>query len=83
MGLQRSLQTTGVAHQVHGVEHAKPSRPHALAVLHLHCRWRKSPAELALMRRSAQLAAAAMTQCMQQSRPGVHEHQLAATFEYQ
>ena len=34
------------------------------------------------MRRSAQLAAAAMTQCMQQSRPGVHEHLLAATFEY-
>lgn len=52
--------------------------PHVLC-----CRWRKSPAELALMRRSAQLAAAAMTRCMQQSRPGVHEHQLASTFEYQ
>jgi len=50
--------------------------------LNLH-RWRKSPAELALMRRSAQLASAAMTQCMQQSQPGVHEHQLAASFEYQ
>ncbi|KAL4459002.1 hypothetical protein ABPG75_013867 [Micractinium tetrahymenae] len=45
-------------------------------------RWRKSPAELALMRQSAQLAAAAMRECIQMSHPGVHEHQLAAAFEH-
>jgi len=45
-------------------------------------RWRKSAAELALMRQSAKLAAAAMTECMQMSQPGVHEHQLAAAFEH-
>lgn len=45
-------------------------------------RWRKSPAELALMRHSAKLAAAAMLGCIQQSHPGVHEHKLAASFEH-
>lgn len=64
-------------------EAAKQHRVMPLRPLTHRLRWRKSPAELALMRRSAQLAAAAMTQSMQQSRPGVHEHQLAATFEYQ
>ena len=34
------------------------------------------------MRHSAKLAAAAMSSCMQQSHAGVHEHQLAADFEY-
>ncbi|EFN53170.1 hypothetical protein CHLNCDRAFT_136970 [Chlorella variabilis] len=45
-------------------------------------RWRKSPAELALMQHSAQLAAAAMSGCIQRSQPGVHEHQLAVVFEH-
>ncbi|KAL4859087.1 Intermediate cleaving peptidase 55 [Chlorella vulgaris] len=45
-------------------------------------RWRKSAAELALLRRSAKLAAAAMAGCIQQSHPGVHEHLLAASFEH-
>jgi hypothetical protein len=43
----------------------------------------KSPAEVALMRRSAQIAAAGLTQCMRLSRPGILEHQLAATFEFE
>ncbi len=34
------------------------------------------------MRQSAQLAAAAMRDCIQMSHPGVHEHQLAAAFEH-
>lgn len=45
-------------------------------------RWRKSAAELALMRRSARLATAAMAGCMARSRPGVSEHELAAHFEH-
>lgn len=40
----------------------------------------KSPAEAALMRRSAQVAAHAMRRCMEATRPGVTEYQLAATF---
>jgi len=45
-------------------------------------RWVKSPAELELMRRSAGAAAAAMTECMKTSKPGVKEHDLAALFEF-
>lgn len=43
-------------------------------------RWRKSAAELELMRASASLAARALSRCMQLSRPGVEEHFLGATF---
>lgn len=43
-------------------------------------RWQKSAAELALMRRSAAIAAASIKLCMQRTRPGVFEFQLAATF---
>jgi Xaa-Pro aminopeptidase len=35
------------------------------------------------MRRSAQITAAVLMQCMRVSRPGVLEHQLAATFEFE
>lgn len=45
-------------------------------------RWIKSPAELSLMRKSAAAAAAAMTDCMARSAPGVSEHSIAAHFEY-
>lgn len=45
-------------------------------------RWVKSPAEIQLMRRSAQLAANAIKSCMSYGVPGTHEHQLAALFEF-
>jgi Xaa-Pro aminopeptidase len=45
-------------------------------------RWIKSPAEAALMRRSAELAAHAHRACMINSLPGVGEAQLAALFEF-
>ena len=45
-----------------------------------HCRWEKSGAEAELMQASASATAAAMTECMQLTRPGVQEHQLAAVF---
>ncbi|CAD7695314.1 unnamed protein product [Ostreobium quekettii] len=45
-------------------------------------RWRKSPAEIQLLGRSASLAASALRRCMEISRPGVAEATLAATFEY-
>lgn len=45
-------------------------------------RWEKSDAEIKLMQASASATAAAMKECMQLSRPGVQEHQLAALFEY-
>lgn len=44
------------------------------------CRWEKSSAEAGLMQASASATAAAMTECMQLTRPGVQEHQLAAVF---
>lgn len=44
------------------------------------CRWEKSSAEAGLMQASAAATAAAMTECMQLTRPGVQEHQLAAVF---
>ncbi len=43
-------------------------------------RWRKSGAEVELMRRSARAAAMALQRCMQMSHGGVHEAQIAATF---
>eukprot|EP00887_Chlorella_sp_A99_P006650 scaffold3.g6650.t1 len=46
-------------------------------------RWVKSPAELALMRRSATLAAGAVARCMAASVPGVREHSIAALFEFE
>lgn len=70
----RKLPPFQQAAQQHRVQ---PLRP----LLH-RLRWRKSAGELALMRHSAQLAAAAMTECIQMSHPGVQEHQLAATFEH-
>jgi len=44
------------------------------------CRWRKSASELSLMRQSSALAADAIYKCMQESKPGISEHQLAARF---
>jgi Xaa-Pro aminopeptidase len=43
-------------------------------------RWRKSPAEVALLRRSARAAAQAMQRCMQLSHGGASESAIAATF---
>ena len=43
-------------------------------------RWEKSGAEAELMQASASATATAMTECMQLTRPGVQEHQLAALF---
>lgn len=44
------------------------------------CRWRKSAAEVELMRQSASLAAQSLARCMQLTKPGVEEHFLGATF---
>ncbi|KAK9908284.1 hypothetical protein WJX75_005446 [Coccomyxa subellipsoidea] len=46
-------------------------------------RWRKSGAEVELMRQSASLAAQSLARCMQLTKPGVEEHFLGATFEYE
>jgi Xaa-Pro aminopeptidase len=54
---------------------AQPLRP----LLH-RLRWRKSGAELQLMRTSALVAGAAIRRCIGISRPGIHEGALAATF---
>lgn len=56
----------------------KPLRPYLHAL-----RWVKSPAEAALMRRSAQIAASAHRKCMMVTRPGLPEYAVAAMFEYQ
>lgn len=53
----------------------QPLRP----LLH-RLRWRKSGAELRLMRTSALVAGAAVRRCIGISQPGVHEGALAATF---
>jgi Xaa-Pro aminopeptidase len=42
----------------------------------------KSPREVEVMRRAGQLAAAAVTEAMRSTRPGVVEHQLAAVADY-
>ncbi len=55
-------------------------------MLHVSCfqlmrhRWEKSDAEIGLMQASAKATAAAMKECIQLSRPGVQEDQLAAVF---
>ena len=46
-------------------------------------RWRKSPAELRLMRASALVAGAAVARCVGLTRPGVREGALAAAFEFE
>ncbi|KAK9822676.1 hypothetical protein WJX81_007251 [Elliptochloris bilobata] len=46
-------------------------------------RWVKSAAELALLRKSAAISAAAMARCLRLTREGVSESVLAATFEYE
>jgi len=43
-------------------------------------RWEKSDAEVDLMQASASATAAAMKECIQLSRPGIQEAQLAAVF---
>ena len=43
-------------------------------------RWRKSTAEVDLMRQSATAAAQGLRRCMALSQPGVTEHRLAAAF---
>jgi hypothetical protein len=45
-----------------------------------HDRWRKSPAELELMRKSAAIAASGLQLAMQRTHPGVFEFQIASTF---
>jgi len=55
-------------------------RVSALRPLLHRLRWRKSNAELRLMRTSALVAGAAIRRCIGMSRPGVHEGALAATF---
>ena len=74
----------GLHHLPAFLEASLQSRVHPLRPLLHSLRWRKSPAELALMRRSAQLAAGAMAECMRLSHGagGTHEHSLAAAFEY-
>ncbi|KAI8476421.1 MAG: peptidase M24, structural domain-containing protein [Monoraphidium minutum] len=59
------------------------ARVQALRPLMHRLRWRKSAAELRLMRASALAAGAAVRRCIGISRPGVHEAELAATFEYE
>lgn len=61
---------------------AQQGRVQPLRPLTHKLRWRKTPAELALMRRSAAAAASAMTQCMAHTRPGVSEHTIASLFEW-
>ncbi len=51
---------------------------------HLHAmRLHKDAAELAVMRRAAEISAAAQIELMRQCRPGMYEYQLAALFAYQ
>lgn len=45
-------------------------------------RWRKSAAELKLMRTSAAIAASGIQLAMQRTRPGMFEFQIASTFEH-
>ncbi|KAK3272650.1 hypothetical protein CYMTET_19071 [Cymbomonas tetramitiformis] len=59
-----------------------PLAPNALRPVMHHLRWRKSPAEVEVMRRSAELSAAAMSRCMAESHGGVEENTLASIFEY-
>lgn len=61
--------------------HACRPRGSAASMVHaLTRRWEKSSAEAGLMQASAAATAAAMTECMQLTRPGIQEHQLAAVF---
>lgn len=45
-------------------------------------RWKKSAAEVSLLRQAASMAADGIKQCMRLTRPGAREYQLAATFEH-
>jgi Xaa-Pro aminopeptidase len=69
-------------HAVRAALEAAGARPRAgpLRPLLHRLRWRKSAAELQLMRTSALAAGAAIERCIGISRPGVHEQALAATF---
>jgi Xaa-Pro aminopeptidase len=60
---------------------AQAGRARPLRALTHRLRWRKSPAEQALMRKSAGIAAAAMVECMRASRPGVQEGELSSIFD--
>lgn len=51
------------------------------AILHA-MRWKKSEAEIDLMRRSAQISATSMMDCMRTTSPETTEHDLSALFEY-
>ena len=53
-----------------------------LSPLLVQMRLLKSPAEIAVMRRSGQLTALAVNEAMKATQPGVHEYQLGAIAEY-
>lgn len=53
-----------------------------LSPLLVQMRLLKSPAEIAVMRRSGQLTALAVNEAMKATRPGVYEYQLGAVAEY-
>jgi Xaa-Pro aminopeptidase len=53
-----------------------------LSPLLVQMRLLKSPAEIAVMRRSGQLTALAVNEAMRATRPGVYEYQLGAVAEY-
>eukprot|EP00899_Mesostigma_viride_P015856 jgi/Mesvir1/24271/Mv10971-RA.2 len=46
-------------------------------------RWIKSPAEIAMMRKSAEIAGCAMRKCVQTCDYGMNEYEMAALFEYE
>ncbi|CAG9467586.1 unnamed protein product [Pedinophyceae sp. YPF-701] len=75
--VQRTLEA---AFSERGTQHRR--RPVSLRRLTHRVRWRKSPAEQALMRESAQIASSAIRECIQASHPGIPEAHLAARFEY-
>ncbi|GAB4823335.1 hypothetical protein N2152v2_010381 [Parachlorella kessleri] len=80
--LERAGETSGVRHLAAFQELVKQDRVQHLRPLMHRLRWRKSSAELSLMRRSASIAAASLASCMRASHDMVHEHSLAAQFEY-
>jgi Xaa-Pro aminopeptidase len=63
-----------------GLRHDDPLQP--LRPLLHPLRWRKSQAEVAALRRSAGAAAAALRACIGHTRPGRHERDLAALFNF-
>eukprot|EP00842_Homolaphlyctis_polyrhiza_P003567 jgi/Hompol1/4210/HPOL_003517-RA len=71
------------ANWMHGDQADSSSRLKPLAPIIDNLRLYKSPSEIALMRQAGRVSAKAFLSAMRMTRPGITEHQISATLEYQ